>query len=83
MSKISRRRFTQILGGASALAATSVAMKEAAADGHSNRLILNPRLQRAYSSFYSQIPRISVRAAFTTPPMKVVIKGNALFFQKI
>jgi len=45
MSKISRRRFTQILGGASALAATSVAMKEAAADGHSN--LLDPESEAA------------------------------------
>lgn len=38
MNKISRRRFTQILGGASALAAGSIAVNKAAADGHSNLL---------------------------------------------
>jgi len=38
MSKITRRRFTQILGGASALAAGSIAANKAAADGHSNLL---------------------------------------------
>ncbi len=38
MSKISRRRFTQILGGASALAAGSIAANKVAADGHSNLL---------------------------------------------
>ena len=38
MTKITRRRFTQILGGASALATTSIAINNAAADGHSNLL---------------------------------------------
>jgi len=36
MSKISRRRFTQLLGGASALATTTIVAKNVSADGHSN-----------------------------------------------
>jgi len=36
VSKISRRRFTQLLGGASALATTTIVAKNVAADGHSN-----------------------------------------------
>ncbi len=38
MGNITRRRFTQILGGASALAATAIVAEKAAADGHSNLL---------------------------------------------
>jgi len=38
MNKISRRRFTQLLGGASVLGAGTIAIKDVSADGHSNLL---------------------------------------------
>lgn len=38
MNNISRRHFTKILGGVSALATGAIAINKAAADGHSNML---------------------------------------------
>jgi len=59
MSKISRRRFTQLLGGASALATTTFVIKDVSADGN----MVDPKSSTAQGLQYVVVSEKDVSCA--------------------